>query len=182
MTDGEIIELFNARSGDAVTEASKAYSGRLKRLALSFLGSEQDAEEALNDAYMKAWQTIPPMEPDDLFGYLARLVRCTCFDMLDKRSALKRSACLVELTSELSECIADTSTDFEAGELAELLNSFLSKQKPYKRRLFVLRYFYGLKISELAAETGFSESKVNTALSRIRRELKDYLKRKGVSL
>ncbi|MBR1764940.1 MAG: RNA polymerase sigma factor [Ruminococcus sp.] len=180
MEDREIIELFRSRSGQAVSAAAEKYGGRLGRLALSFLGSEQDAEECLNDAYLKAWRSIPSREIEDLFGYLARLVRCTAFDMLDKRKAEKRSARLVELTEELAECIPDPAAAFGESELTELLEGFLRSQKRHRQKLFVLRYFYGLRTSEISERTGFSQSKINTALSRMRRELKEHLKRKGM--
>ena len=182
MEDGQIVKLFTERSEQAVSEAAKLYGERLRRLAMSFLDSEQDAEECLNDAYLKAWRSIPPQEPGDLFGYLARLVRCTAFDMIDARQAAKRSARLVELTAELSECIPDRSAEIEGRELSELISGFLAKQKPYKRQIFVMRYFHGYSISEIGLKTGFSESKVNTALSRMRKALKEELKGKGVSI
>ena len=182
MHDREIIEMFRERSEQAVSAAADKYGERLRRLALSFLGSEQDAEECLNDAWLKAWSSVPRQEINDLFGFLARLVRCTAFDMLDKRNAAKRSAQLVELSEELIQCIPDRSEDFAEAELAELINSFLAAQKKHKQQLFVLRYFYGMSIRELCERTGFSESKVNTLLSRMRKELKGYLKGKGVSV
>ncbi len=182
MNDMSIVEMFYSRSEQAVDAAAKIYGERLRRLAMSFLGSEQDAEECLNDVYMKAWRSIPPNKPDDLFGYLARLTRCTAFDMIDKRSAVKRSAQLVELSSELEECIADPAEDMSGSELAELMDSFLGSLKPYKRRIFVLRYFYGYHIAEISQQTGFSESKINTVLSRTRKALREYLKGKGVDV
>ena len=182
MDDEQIVKLFFERSEQAVSEAAKLYGARLRRLALSFLDSEQDAEECLNDAYLKAWRSVPPQKPDDLFGYLARLVRCTAFDMIDARKAAKRSAQLVELTAELSDCIPDRSAVFVESELSELISSFLAEQKEYKRQIFVMRYFYGYSVSGIMLKTGFSESKVNTVLSRMRKALREHLKGKGVTV
>ena len=182
MEDKEIIGLFFEREERAVDETMKKYGARLRRLALSFLGDDQDAEECVSDAMLNVWRTIPPNKPDELFGYLARLTRCRAFNLIERRRAAKRSAQLVELTDELSECISDPAQSFEQSELAELINSFLAGLKPEKRRVFVLRYIIGYSIKETAKETGFSESKLKTLLLRLRKQLKDYLKEKGVKL
>ena len=182
MEDKEIIGLFFERDERAVDETMKKYGARLRRLALSFLGDDQDAEECVSDAMLNVWRTIPPNKPDELFGYLARLTRCRAFNLIERRRAAKRSAQLVELTKELSECIPDPTQSFEKSELTELINSFLTGLKPEKRRVFVLRYMIGYSIKEISKETGFSESKLKTLLLRLRKQLKDYLKEKGVKL
>ncbi|MBR6873639.1 MAG: sigma-70 family RNA polymerase sigma factor [Ruminococcus sp.] len=182
MEDKEIIGLFFEREERAVDETMKKYGARLRRLALSFLGDEGDAEECVSDAMLNVWRTIPPNKPDELFGYLARLTRCRAFNLIERRRAAKRSAQLVELTKELSECIPDPTQSFEKSELTELINSFLTGLKPEKRRVFVLRYMIGYSIKEISKETGFSESKLKTLLLRLRKQLKDYLKEKGVKL
>lgn len=182
MEDKEIIGLFFEREERAVDETMKKYGARLRRLALSFLGDDQDAEECVSDAMLNVWRTIPPNKPDELFGYLARLTRCRAFNLIERRRAAKRSAQLVELTKELSECIPDPTQSFEKSELTELINSFLTGLKPEKRRVFVLRYMIGYSIKEISKETGFSESKLKTLLLRLRKQLKDYLKEKGVKL
>ena len=46
-------------------------------------------------------------------SYLARLTRCRAFNLIERRRAAKRSAQLVELTKELSECIPDPAQSFE---------------------------------------------------------------------
>ena len=182
MEDKEIIGLFFERDERAVDETMKKYGARLRRLALSFLGDERDAEECVSDAMLSLWRTVPPNKPDELFGYLARLTRCRAFNLIERRRAVKRSVQLVELTKELSECIPDPAQSFEQSELAELINSFLAGLKPEKRRVFVLRYIIGYSIKEISKETGFSESKLKTLLLRLRKQLKDYLKGKGVKL
>ena len=75
-----------------------------------------DREECVNDAYVRAWDTIPPNRPNNLFAYLAALCRNAALDVIKKNSAQKRSAQLVELTQEMNECIPDSNIteDMEA--------------------------------------------------------------------
>ena len=77
--DKELVELYLSRDKSAVERTQKRYDKRLMGLARSFLGDIRDAEECVNDTYLKAWNTIPPQQPDDLFSYLARLCRCTAY-------------------------------------------------------------------------------------------------------
>lgn len=63
MEDAQIIELFFARSEDAVSELDKKYGKLCHKLADNILASAQDAEECVNDAYLSAWNAIPPQHP-----------------------------------------------------------------------------------------------------------------------
>lgn len=182
--DRELIKLYLARDKAAVGETMNIYGKRLMRLATGFLGDACDAEECVNDTYLKAWNTIPPQKPDDLFSYLARLCRCTAYDIIDKRQAAKRAAQVVELTHEMEECIPDNSRESEAAEeaLAEYINEYLSGLSRDKRVMFVKRYWYGESVETIAKDMGFSQSKVKTTLCRTRKGLKDFFEKKGVSL
>lgn len=60
MEDAQIIELFFARSEDAISELDKKYGKLCHKLADNILASAQDAEECVNDAYLSTWNAIPP--------------------------------------------------------------------------------------------------------------------------
>lgn len=61
MEDAQIIELFFARSEDAISELDKKYGKLCHKLADNILASAQDAEECVNDAYLSTWHAIPPL-------------------------------------------------------------------------------------------------------------------------
>ncbi len=182
LPDREIVDLFLSRDEDALAETENHYGTRLSRLAFSFLQNHEDAEECVNDVWLKAWNSIPPQHPEDLFSYLARLCRFTAFDMIDKRKALKRSAVVVELSQELQESIPDTHADiaFEESDLSEHLNAFIASLSDEKRRMFVKRYWYEESIAEIAQDMDRSLSHVKVTLHRLRKALKTYLQEKGV--
>lgn len=60
MEDNRIIELFFSRSEQAITELANKYGGAARKVALNILDNSQDAEECVNDAYLGAWNSIPP--------------------------------------------------------------------------------------------------------------------------
>lgn len=182
MNDKEIVALYLDRDERALDETMQRYGGRLVRLALTFLKDRRDAEECVSDTYVKAWNSIPPNCPDDLFAYLAKICRCTAFNIVEREQAQKRSAQLVELTNELAECIPDRSAYMGEDGLSDMLNEFLSTLGKDKRAVFAGRYWYGDSIAEIAQKTGFSESKIKTMLHRTRESLRKFLGRKGGTL
>lgn len=75
MEDAQIIELFFARSEDAISELDKKYGKLCHKLADNILASAQDAEECVNDAYLSTWNAIPPQRPESLPAFVGTLVR-----------------------------------------------------------------------------------------------------------
>lgn len=78
MDDKQIIRLFFERSEQAITELSQKYGALCLQLADNILNDHQDAEECVNDAYLGAWNSIPPQTPDPLRAYICRIVRNLC--------------------------------------------------------------------------------------------------------
>ncbi len=191
-----IIALYLARDQSAVTKTMQCYGNRLLQFAMRFLHDRRDAEECVSETYLKAWNSITPQKfgdnmgtAFDLFSYLARLCRCTAYNMIEKQQAAKRSTQLVELTQEMEECIPDTGTAFagsretesEDSLLSEIINDFLRTLPRTQRDMFVRRYWYGDSIEIIAESMGFTKSKVKTALCRMRAGLRKVLEQKGVS-
>ena len=75
MTDGQIVDLYLARDEDAVGETGKKYGRYLFTVAYNVLGDESDAAECVNDAYLKAWESIPDARPASLSAYLGKITR-----------------------------------------------------------------------------------------------------------
>ena len=63
MNDAEIIELYFARSEDAIRESEKKYAGYCRSISYGIVGSHEDAEECVNDTLLRAWNSIPPNRP-----------------------------------------------------------------------------------------------------------------------
>ena len=180
MNDKDIVAMYFERDEKAVSETIEQYGAMLMRFAGRFLKDKRDVEECVNDTYAKAWNSIPPNRPDNLFAYLAKICRCTAFNIIEKESAQKRSAQLVELTTELAECLPDkSSTSNSDDSISESVNEYLRTLNKDKRAVFIGRYWYGESIAAISEKTGFSESKVKSMLHRIRKDFKKYLNEKG---
>lgn len=183
MDDRDIVKMYLERDKTAVNKTIEKYGAGLSRFAGKFLKDRRDIEECVNDTYNKAWNSIPPNRPDDLFAYLAAICRRTAFKIIEKEAAQKRTAQLVELTHEMAECLPDNSGR-ESGDdrLTELVNEYLKTLNKDKRAVFIGRYWYGESIAAISKRTGFSESKVKSMLHRTREGFKKFLTEKGESL
>ena len=178
MDDRQIIDLFYERSEQAITELSKKYGDLCFKIAINILNDAQDAEECVNDAYLGAWNSIPPQNPAPLRSYLCRIVRNLALKKCRANTALKRGGQLEISLSELENCIPDNSFDehLSAKELTEQLNAFLSTLHRDDRAMFLKRYWFAESLSEIAATFGITEHNASVRLGRIRKKLHQYLK------
>lgn len=186
MEDQKIIELFFARDERALLETQRSYGGYCHAVARAILCNDEDAEEAVSDALLRVWETIPPKKPDDLKLYIARITRNGALDLWRKRTAGKRGGgqMLVAL-EELGDCVSggvDTAAKLEMQELGNAISAFLRTQKQRDRGIFLRRYFYLEDTGVIAHRYGMREGNVLQILSRIRRKLKQYLIQEGYDL
>ena len=182
MEDSKIIELFFARNEDAIRQTDSTYGRRLFHLADGIVRNDQDAEESVNDTYMKAWDTIPPRKPQYFFAYIAKICRHFALDKLDWNNAAKRKAEVVSLTQEMELCVPDPQREREMSgqELGMVLDSFLRTLTPENRVVFMRRYWYADSIGEIAVRYGIGESAVQMRLNRTRAKLCTYLEKEGI--
>ncbi len=186
MDDSRIIALYFDRDETAVAATVEKYDRYCRTVAQNILGSYEDAEECVNDTWLRAWNSIPPAHPDNLRAYLAKITRRLALDRLEKNTADKRGgyespAPLEELSDILSA--PDTpDDDLNASDLASDIDRFLRTQPTRTADIFVLRYFHGESIDTLAARCDLRPNAVSALLSRTRKKLKKYLMGKGYSV
>ena len=185
MDDREIIGLYLARDEAALAETAKKYGRMVRSVAYGILKNEADSEECENDAYLSAWESIPPQRPASLGAYLGRIVRNAAIGRLEYYTAEKRSRSLETPLDELGDIASGAAApeaELERAELSRLIEAYLRGKSRAKRVVFVRRYWYCDPIGKIAKDKGYSESKVKSMLMRMRNELKCYLERNGVNL
>ena len=185
MEDADIIALYYARSEKAIAETSSKYGAYLNRIARNILSIANDAEEVVSDTYMVAWSTIPPDWPNKLRHYLSRITRNLSFKRLEYYSASKRSCRATVLLDELEECLPgghSLEEEIEARQIAEILNGFLSKLPGPDVQLFVCRYYYAMKLQDIAEKYGLPKRRIQYRLSVLRTRLRLLLEKEGIVL
>ena len=70
MTDQELIELFSARSEEAVPALSGQYGPYCRSIAAQLLADRRDVDECQNDVWLSVWRAIPPARPERFKGWL----------------------------------------------------------------------------------------------------------------
>ena len=178
MADEKIIELFFARSEQAIRELDDRYGRVFHKTSFNILNNQLDAEECVNDAYMGTWNTIPPTRPNSLLAYVCQIVRNISLKRYYLKKALKRNSTYDVAMEELDACLASSSTvedEIETKELARIIESFLDTLSKENRVIFLQRYWFSDSYSDIAQKVGISEKSVSVRLARIRKKMREYL-------
>ena len=90
MDDNKILDLYFARSEQAIMETDRKYGSYCFHIASHILSNPSDAEESVNDTYYSAWKLIPPRRPQQFSTFLGKLTRNLSIDRWRKNTAGKR--------------------------------------------------------------------------------------------
>ena len=178
MEDAGIIELFFERSEQGIRELDIKYGKACRKLSYNIVNNRQDAEECVNDAYLGAWNAIPPVKPDPLLTYICKIVRNISLNLYHRKEAAKRSSHYTIAMEEIEACIAATNAveaEIEAVELAHIIERFLDTLTVENRVLFMRRYWFSDSCRDIAWFMGLTEKNVSVRLTRIREKLRQYL-------
>lgn len=185
MEDEKILDLFFARSEQAIDALSDKYGKRLRMLADNILGDGRDGEECVSDTYLALWNRIPPERPSPLLTYASRVLRNLALKQYHHNTAQKRNSFYDASLSELSDSLSAGDVTAQAVDLrvvTEAINDFLAGLHKSDRILFVRRYWYADSLAALAKERGLTEHAVSVRLFRIREKLKKHLRKEGIAL
>ena len=183
--DEKIIEMFFERSEQGIRELDIKYGKVCHKLSNNIVNNRQDAEECVNDAYLGAWNAIPPARPNPLLTYICKIVRNISLKIYDRKEAAKRSSHYTIAMEEIEACIADPKTaeaEIEARELARIIESFLDTLTLDNRVIFIRRYWFFDSCKDIAEFVGLSEKNISVRLTRIRQKMKSYLAEREVSV
>ncbi|MBR6923061.1 MAG: sigma-70 family RNA polymerase sigma factor [Oscillospiraceae bacterium] len=185
MEDEKIIELYWLRSESAITETDKKYREHCMYIARNILNDISDSEECLNDTYLAAWNSMPPERPSHLSAFLAKITKNIALKRFRYYTADKRKKSAQVPIDEISESVVgtfDVEDTSDLKELAGLISDFLRKHSKEKRVVFLRRYFFFDSFEQISAITGLSEDNIRKILSRMRKQLKEYLTKRGVKV
>jgi RNA polymerase sigma-70 factor (ECF subfamily) len=185
MDDQQIVDLYWQRDEKAIDQTQKKYGKYCHTIAYAILHSHEDAEECVNDTYLRAWGAIPPAKPGRLSTFLGKITRNLSLDRYEKNTAQKRSGPVELVLDELSECIPDADSALDPIDmiaLGDAINAFLGGLPQKTRQIFLRRYWYMSPVKEIARDMGMSEGTVKVSLMRTRESFKAYLEKEGIVL
>lgn len=176
--DEKIIELFFERSEQAINELDIKYGKVFYKLSHNILNNRQDTEECVNDAYLGAWNAIPPAKPEPLMAFICKIVRNLSLKLYYKREAAKRNSNYDIVMEEIENSLSSPNTvetEIEARELARIIENFLDTLTVENRFIFMRRYWFSDTYKDIAERVGLSEKNVSVRLTRVRKQMKQYL-------
>ena len=183
MEDHMIIDLYWARDQRAIVESEDKYGPYCRAIARGILERREDAEECVNDTWLRAWNAMPPQRPSVLRMFFAKITRNLSFDRVRSRTAQKRGGGELPLVlEELSQCIVRESPLEDAvlaQELDRSVRAFLRTLPDRECDVFLRRYFFTEPLADIAAGYGLSRNHVSVLLRRTRTKLRDHLQKEG---
>lgn len=143
-------------------------------LALRMLGNEQDALDASQEAFFRAYRSLDRFRGGSKFSvWLYRVTSNVCLDML-RKSGRRRESSLTDEDGEdlpLPDERSDPQRELERKETRRAVRRNLSRLEPSFRQALILRDVNGLTYDEIAQVTGLEPGTVKSRIFRARRKL-----------
>jgi RNA polymerase sigma-70 factor, ECF subfamily len=185
--------MTQAREGDttAFGELVRRYEGKIFRLAQHITQNREDAEDVLQETFMKAYEHLDQFKGDSKFyTWIVRIAVNQALMKLRRRKTDK-SVSLDEtidtgedmVVREIAAWGEDPEQQLSREELGGILDSAIQGLEPLYRSVFVLRDIEELSTEETAEALGLSVPAVKSRLLRARLQLREkltrFFKRKG---
>lgn len=176
LNNDESVWLEQARKGDkeAFGKIIEAYQGPVFNLAYRMLSNANEAEEAAQEAFIRAYTRLESYDPSRKFStWLLSITSNYCIDQIRKRRAILLSIDepLAPHPALMSEKSSGPESQVVHGEQEDLVQTLLAELSPDYRQAVVLRYWYDLSYDEIAEVMDTSVSAIKSRLFRARRQL-----------
>src|SRR5918911_3767734 len=183
----EAVLVAQSREGDmrAFGELVRRYEGKIFRLAQHITQNREDAEDVLQETFLKAYEHLDQFKGDSKFyTWIVRIAVNQALMKLRRRKTDK-SVSLDEqidtgedtLVREIAAWGEDPEQRFSREELGEILDNAIQSLEPPYRSVFVLRDIEDLSTEETADALGLSVPAVKSRLLRARLQLRERLSR-----
>jgi len=166
--------ILRAQQGDASAfgHLVRAYQRPVYNLAYRMLGDTSAAEEAAQEAFLRAYQHLRSYQPGRKFvNWLLSIASHYCIDQL-RRQRLTCISLEGLASHEVLRSGQPTPEEVVNRQVREMrVQEMLARLSPHHRMVVVLRYWYDLSYQEIAQAAGISEAAVRSQLFRAREKL-----------
>jgi RNA polymerase sigma-70 factor (ECF subfamily) len=173
--DGAAVRAVLAGDVERYAELVQRYRDRYARYAARVLGSLDAAEDAVQDAFVRAYDQLRQCrDPENFAGWFFLILRNRCF--AERRRQRREGARVDDIAGTLA---ADERPDggVEQAERLDAIHAALMKLTPEQREVFVLKHVEGMSYDEIAAVLGASvpslKMRMHRAYDRLREELRE---------
>jgi RNA polymerase sigma factor (sigma-70 family) len=172
--DGDIVRAVLAGDRERYAQLVERYRDRYARYAARMLGSADAAEDAVQDAFVRAYDQLAQcQDPDKFVGWFFLILRNRCF------AEQRQSKTKVPLEAADDVAAADrTEGGAETAERRRALQQALLELTPDQREVFVLKHVEGLSYGEIAERLSTSvpslKMRMHRAYDKLREQLRDH--------
>lgn len=182
----ELIREAQAGSRAAFDALVRQYEQQVLRLALHLTGSEQDAEDIYQEAFLKAYRYIGNFRFEcSFYTWIYRIVTNLCLDQLRRRKTRREDhAVIVDHSGDEIDILASVSDDRSFSNPARELDrkllglkiqSALDKLTPRERMVFELKHYQGLRLRTIGEMLNTTEETAKNTLFRATKKLRSHL-------
>ena len=181
----DTVLIREAQNGNraAFEELVRQYDRAVLRLALHMTGSEQDAQDIYQDAFLKAYRNLGSFRFEcSFYTWVYRIVSNLCLDHLRKRQVRKEDAPVVTdedgVERNLIEQVrdgrpgADPERDLMRRELGAYIAKAIQKLTPRERMVVELKHYHGLKLRTVGEILNTTEETAKNTLFRATQKLR----------
>lgn len=179
MKDQEKI-IARARRGDAdaFEQLVVAYRDQVFRLALRMCGSEADADEVAQEAFLSAWKALPNFRGESQFStWLYQLTTHAAIDLMRREKRQIAAADITEVSA--ADPAPSPQQQAEQSEQREIVRDAILQLAPEQREVVVLRFMEELSYEEIGAVLKLPSGTVKSRLNRAKAQLKEILSKSG---
>jgi len=173
MSDSDAALVARTLEGDldAYAALMARYRDGFGRYAFHMLGNREDAQEAMQDSFVRAYRALKDCREPDRFGaWLFRIVVNRCRTMRRRLIRLRR------FDVDLPDDVPATDRAPAAFEWREEISRALARLRPHYREAFLLRYVEGLDYAEMSRMTGAKEAALRMRVKRAGDQLRELLR------
>jgi len=180
MDGSDAAEVARARAGDegAFQGLVLRHAPAVYRLAYRMTGNAQDAEDVVQEAFLKAWKQLATFEDRARFGsWLHRIAANCAYDALRARSVRREG-----LAESSDEALAALAADapladrlVASSEMQRRLGAAMARLSTVERAAFVLRHFEEMSTREIGVALNLGESAAKQSVFRAVRKLREAL-------
>jgi RNA polymerase sigma-70 factor, ECF subfamily len=179
----DLIREAQAGSRTAFDTLIRQYDQAVLRLALHLTGSEQDAEDIHQEAFLKAYRYLGNFRFEcSFYTWIYRIVTNLCLDLLRRRKSRKEDQAVtldssgeeIDLLTNVSDTRASANPDRELSRkiLGGKIRAALDLLTPRERMVFELKHYQGLKLRTIGEMLNTTEETAKNTLFRATRKLR----------
>ena len=186
LQDAELIREAQKGSRDAFDSLVRQYDQAVLRLALHLTGSEQDAQDIHQEAFLKAYRHIGSFRFEcSFYTWIYRIVTNLCLDLLRRRKTRREDSAVMidssgeerDLTINLSDdrAMSNPGRELDRKILGEKIQTALETLTPRERTVFELKHYQGLRLRTIGEMLNTTEETAKNTLFRATRKLRTQL-------